>query len=842
MNRQQSTSTSGKHHPENRKGEGSAPNALRHRAAFTKDRSSVRNYQGIGAPLRRVEDRRFLTGRGRFVADIALPGALACAFVRSPHAHAAVRRIDTAGAAASPGVIAVFTGADMAADGMAPMRPLWAVRSRDGSPMAEPPRFALARDCVRHVGEPVAAVIAESLAQALDAAECIEVAYEPLPAVTDARDAQAPGAPQLHASAPGNVCFRWARGDEAAVAAAFRMAPHTVAVDLVNNRLVGAAIEPRAVMATTEPDGGKLTLYTSTQAPHHIRRQVTEQLGIPESALRVISPDVGGGFGYKGKLYPEEGCIAWAARRLGRPVRWVATRAESFVTDNQARDHLTHAELAFDAGGHFLALRVATFANLGAYVSTFGAAIPSAIYSALFAGGYRTPAIFVESTGVFTNTTPTDAFRGAGRPEACYVLERLADAAAGKLGLDRAEIRRRNLIPPTAMPYKTPIGPTYDCGDFPKVFARTLALAAYEGFAERRAAAARRGKLRGIGLACYVESSGVAPSRFAGINGARVGFYEAASIRVEPDGAVRAMLGTHNHGQGHATTLAQILSSRFGVAVEQVEVVEGDTDAVPHGTGTFGSRSIAVGGCALDRAADKVVAKGKLIAAHLMEAAADDVDFSDGAFVIAGTDRRVSFAEVARAAYVPHNFPLETVEPGLQETAVYDPPSFAFSNGAHVCELEIDPDTGRIELVGFWGVDDVGTVINPLIVDGQIHGGVAQGLGQALLEHCAYDGGGQLVSGSFMDYAVARADDLPLFVTECDESQPCTHNPLGAKGCGEAGSIGAPAAVVSAALDALSPLGVTHLEMPLTSEQVWRRIREVQGGRDATSQVGAGSL
>ncbi len=788
----------------------------------------MRNYQGIGAPLRRVEDRRFLTGRGRFVADIDLPGALACALVRSPHAHAAIRRIDTAAALASSGVIAVLTGADMAADGMAPMRPLWLVRSRDGSAMAEPPRFALARERVRHVGEPVAAVIAESLAQALDAAERVEVAYEPLPAVTDARDAQAAGAPQLHASAPGNVCFRWAKGDEAAVAAAFRSAPHTVAIDLVNNRLVGAAIEPRAVIATAEPDGGKLTLYTSTQAPHHIRRQVTEQLGIPESALRVVSPDVGGGFGYKGKLYPEEGIVAWAARRLGRPVRWVATRAESFVADNQARDHLTHAELAFDDEGHFLALRVATFANLGAYVSTFGAAIPSAIYSALFAGGYRTPAIFVESTGIFTNTTPTDAFRGAGRPEACYVLERLADGAAGKLGIDRAEIRRRNLIPPTAMPYKTPIGPTYDCGDFPKVFDRTLALAAYEGFPKRRTEAARRGRLRGIGMACYVESSGVAPSRFAGVNGARVGFYEAASIRVEPDGAVRAMLGTHNHGQGHATTFAQILSSRLGVPVENVEVVEGDTDAVPHGTGTFGSRSIAVGGCALDRAADKIVAKGKLIAAHLMEAAAGDVDFNDGAFVIAGTDRRVSFAEVAQAAYVPHNFPLETVEPGLQETAVYDPPSFAFSNGAHVCELEIDPDTGRIELVGFWGVDDVGTVINPMIVDGQIHGGVAQGLGQALLEHCAYDGGGQLVSGSFMDYAVARADDLPLFVTECDESQPCTHNPLGAKGCGEAGSIGAPAAVVSAALDALAPLGVTHLEMPLTSEQVWRRIREAK--------------
>jgi aerobic carbon-monoxide dehydrogenase large subunit len=800
----------------------------------------VRNYQGIGAPLRRVEDRRLLLGRGRFVADIDIPGALACVLVRSPHAHARIHAIDATGARAEPGVVAVFTGADMAADGMMPMRPLWAVRSRDGSQMAEPPRFALARDTVRHVGEPVVAVIAATALQAADAAERVAIDYEPLPAVTDARAAQGAGAPQLHAAAPGNVCFRWAKGDEAAVRAALQSAAHTVAIDVVNNRLIGAAIEPRAAIATAE--GDKLTLYTSTQAPHHIRRQVTEQLGIPESALRVISPDVGGGFGYKGKLYPEESIMASAARRLSRPVRWVATRAESFLVDNQARDHLTHAELALDADGQFLGLHVQTFANLGAYVSTFGAAIPSAIYSALFAGGYRTPAIFVEVTGVFSNTTPTDAFRGAGRPEACYVLERLTDAAACKLGIDRADIRRRNLIPPDAMPYKTPIGPTYDCGDFPKIFARALALADYDGFAERRADAGKRGCLRGIGLACYVESSGVAPSRFAGINGARVGFYEAASIRVEPDGAVRATLGTHNHGQGHATTLAQILASRLGVRVEQVEVIEGDTDAVPHGTGTFGSRSIAVGGCAVDRAANKIIAKGKLIAGHLLEAAAGDLDFADGAFVVAGTDRRVSFAEVARAAYVPHNFPLETVEPGLQETAVYDPPSFAFSNGAHICELEIDPDTGRSEIVGFWAVDDVGTVINPLIVEGQIHGGLAQGLGQALLECCAYDGGGQLVSGSFMDYAIARADDLPSFVTECDESQPCTHNPLGAKGCGEAGSIGAPAALVSAALDALASLGITDLEMPLTPEQVWRRIREARGKSSNGSSLTAAAV
>ena len=712
----------------------------------------------------------------------------------------------------------------MAADHVGPMRALWAIRSADGKPMAEPPRWALARERVRHVGEPVAIVIGETREQTLDAAELLDVDYAPLPALIDARVAEAADAPQLHEAAPGNVCFRWARGDEAAVREAMHKAAHVTRLDLVNNRLIGGAIEPRAVLAVADAASDKLTLYSATQVPHHIRRYVAEQLGMAEGSIRLIAPDVGGGFGYKGKHYPEETIVAWAARRLHRPIKWIATRSESFISDNQGRDHLTRAELALDRDGRFLALRVETLANLGAYVSTFGAAIPSAIYSALLAGVYRTPAIFVQVTGVFTNTLPTDAYRGAGRPEACYVLERLADRAAAELAIDRGEIRRRNLVPASAMPYKTPIGPTYDCGDFPKVFTRALDMADYRGFAQRRKHAARAGRLRGIGMACYVESSGVAPSRFAGMLGARTGFFEAASIRVQPDGGIQALLGTHNHGQGHATTLAQILRTRLGVPLGKIEIVEGDTDLVPYGTGTFGSRSIAVGGSALDRAAGKIIAKGKLIAAHLLEASAGDVDFADGVFSIAGTDRSLTFAEVAHAANVPHNFPLETLEPGLQETAVYDPPAFAFSNGAHVCEIEIDPDTGATRLVGYWGVDDVGTVINPMIVDGQVHGGVAQGLGQALCELCRYDTDGQLLSGSFMDYALPRAADLPLIESELDESQPCTHNPLGAKGCGEAGAIAAPAAIVSAVLDALSPLGVTDIDMPLTSEAVWRAI------------------
>ncbi len=554
-----------------------------------------------------------------------MPGALHCVLVRSPHAHARIVGIGADAALRRPGIVAVLTGAEMAKAQVGPMRPLWAIRSADGSPMAEPPRYALARDLVRHVGEPVAAVFAEDSASATDAAEAVRVDYEPLPALVDVSAAIAPGATRLHEAAPGNICFRWVRGDEKAVAAAFAGAAHVVEIELCNNRLIGTAIEPRAVIAVPARGHEKLTLLSSTQVPHHIRRMVAEQLGLPESAMRVIAPDVGGGFGYKGKLYPEESLMAFAAQLLQRPVRWTATRSESFIADNQGRDHLTRAELALDRKGRFLALRVRTLANLGAYVSTFGAAIPSAIYSALLAGVYQTPAISVESIGVFTNTIPTDAYRGAGRPEACYVLERLADRAADKLKMDRAEIRRRNLVPPTAMPYKTPIGPTYDSGNFPRLFGRVLELGTYQTFEARRSSAKKRGVLRGFGMACYVESSGVAPTRFAGALGARAGFYESASIRVEPDGGVRAALGTHNHGQGHATSFAQILASRLGVSIEQITIIEGDTDLVPYGTGTFGSRSIAVGGCAFDRAADKIIAKGKEIAAHLLEAAPGDI-------------------------------------------------------------------------------------------------------------------------------------------------------------------------------------------------------------------------
>jgi len=778
---------------------------------------------GIGAPVKRKEDHRFLTGQGRYVADVALPGALTMHVLRSPHAHARIRSIDTSAAAAAPGVAAVLTGADMAGDGIGAMTPLWIITGSDGEKMAQPPRWALARGTVRHVGEPVAVVVAETAAQAADAAELIGIEYEELPAVVGSRAAVAAGAAQLHREAPGNVCTRFVRGDEAKVRAAFATAAHTVKIELVNNRLICAALEPRAVAAA--PDGGRLTLWSSTQAPHHIRRHVTEELGMPEASLRVIAPDVGGGFGTKGKHHPEETLVVWAARRLGRPVRWTSTRAEAFVSDAQGRDHVTTAELALDAEGRFVAVRVRTLADVGAYVSTFGASIPSVIYTTLLAGVYRTPAVHVEVTTVFTNTVPTDAYRGAGRPEACYVLERLADRAAAKLGLDRAEIRRRNLIPASAMPYKTPIGPTYDNGDYPRLLARALDVGDYGGIAARRTEAAKRHRLRGIGMALYVESSGVAPSKLAGVMGARAGFFESAEIRVDAGGFVTAFLGTHNHGQGHATTFAQVLSTRLGVPLDRIDIVEGDTAMVPYGTGTFGSRSMAVGGSALAIAADKIILKGKRIAAHLLEAAEADIGFKDGAFTVTGTDRRIGFGEVARAALMAHNLPPGT-EPGLNESAFFDPVNFAFSAGCHVAEVEIDPATGVIELVRHSVVDDIGTVINPMIVHGQVQGGLAQGIGQALFEHAVVDArSGQVLSGSFLDYAIPRASDLPFFHSETDESQPFPLNPLGAKGCGESGTIGAPAAIVGAVLDALAPLGITEIDMPLTPGRLWERLR-----------------
>jgi aerobic carbon-monoxide dehydrogenase large subunit len=778
--------------------------------------------QGIGAWVRRKEDFRFLTGQGSYTDDINLPGQLHGYFLRSPHAHAEIAGIANSKARQAAGVIAVFTGDDVKV-GSLPCG--WLVTSKDGSPMVEPPHPVLAQHKVRHVGDPVAAVIAETREQARDAAELIEIKYEPLPAVVTMDEAIKPGKPQLFDNAPCNVCFDWHLGDEAAVAAAFSRAHHITRLDIVNNRLVSNAIEPRAALGEYTRGTGDYTLYTTSQAPHVHRLLIAGfVLQIPEHKFRVVAPDVGGGFGTKGSLYAEQAFVTWAAGKLGRPVKWTAERAESFASDNQGRDHLTHAELALDADGKFLALRVETLANLGAYLSSSAPAIPTYCYGTLLAGTYATPAIYVEVKGVFTNTVPVDAYRGAGRPEASYVVERLVDAAAREMKIDPAELRRRNFIAKEAFPYQTPVALTYDSGDYFTTLDMALKAADYVGFEQRRQEAAKRGMLRGIGIATYIEACAMAPSALAGALGARVGFYESAEVRAHPDGSITVFTGSHSHGQGHETTFAQIVAERLNVPIERVDIVHGDTGKVPFGMGTYASRSLAVGGSALVKAIEKVVSKGKKIAAHLLEAAEADIEFKNGQFMVAGTDRTVPFTQVAFAAYVPHNYPIETVEPGLDETAFYDPTNFTYPAGAHVAEVEIDQDTGVVTLVNFTAADDFGQIINPLIVEGQVHGGLAQGIGQALYENAVYDReSGQLQTGSFMDYCLPRADNLTSFSLST-HSTLCTHNPLGAKGCGEAGTIGAPAAIMNAVIHALAPRGVTDLSMPATPERVWRAI------------------
>lgn len=800
--------------------------------------------EGIGAAVLRREDLRFLTGGGSYVSDLSFEGELHCAFVRSPHAHARVRRIATEKAAAAAGVVAVYTGADMAADNVGTMIPLWRVPGAGGTEMSEPPRWALARGTVRHVGEAVAMVVATSCDRALDATELVDVEWEALESVVDVRDAAKAGAPQLHSEAPGNLVMRFERGNEAAVGDAFAKARHVVKVDLVNHRIICAALEPRAVIAlasaTRGADGHEIVIYSATQVPHHIRKFVAEQLALPENSVRVIAPDVGGGFGTKGKHYPEETALAWAARKLRRPLKWISSRSEAFVSDYQARDHVTHAELALDAGGKFLGLRVDTLAAVGAYVSTVGAAVPTTVYTGVLSGPYRIPAIYAQVRVMFTNTVPTDAYRGAGRPEACYVLERLVEEASTQLGIDRMELRRRNFISATAMPYATAIGPTYDTGDFARVFARALEIADYAGFAGRRAASESKGMLRGFGACYFVESSGVAPSKYAGMFGARAGFFDSADIRVAADGSILVCCGTHNHGQAHATTYAQVVAEKIGVPISMIEIFEGDTGRVPYGTGTFGSRSMVIAGSAIVLATVKILDKAKRAAAHLLEAADKDVEHrvidGNGEFRVVGTDRRLAWAEVARALTYAHNLP-PGMEPALHEVAFFDPTNLTWSNGAQACELEIDPATGATRLVNYTSVDDVGTVINPMVVEGQFHGALAQGIGQAMFESATYDRRtGQLYTASFMDYALPRAGEMPDMRAETDESQPCTHNPLGAKGCGESGTIGAPAAIHGAMLDALRALGVTDIAMPFTQEKVWRAIHAARAADTAKSR------
>lgn len=779
----------------------------------------------IGESVLRKEDYRFLTGAGQYTDDITLTRMTHAVFVRSPHAHARIKSVNTSAAKSAPGVIGVLEGKDVANDKINGLPCGWLITSTDGQPMKEPPHPILALDKVRYVGDHVVMVVAETLEQAKNAAELVEVDYEPLTAVVDVRDAK--GGAALHDIAPDNHCYKWAIGDKALVDAAFVGAAHVTKLDLINNRLVPNAMEPRAAIGSYSRANDDYTLYVSNQNPHVERLLMTAfVMGLPEHKVRVIAPDVGGGFGSKIYLYAEDVCLTWASKKLNRNIKWVCERGEAFLSDAHGRDHSSHAELALDKDGKFLALRVHTDANLGAYLSTFSTCVPTILYATLLAGQYTTPLVYAEVDAWFTNTAPVDAYRGAGRPEATYLVERIVSRAAFELGLSQDDIRRRNFI--TQFPYQTPVALQYDIGDYVACMDASQKLADVAGFAARQAASKAQGKLRGIGYSSYIEACGLAPSNIAGALGARAGLFECGEVRVHPTGSVTVFTGSHSHGQGHETTFAQVVASRLGIAVDAVDIVHGDTGRVPFGMGTYGSRSISVGGAAIMKALDKIEAKAKKIAAHLLEASDTDIDFANGEFTVRGTDKKIPFGTVALTAYVPHNYPLDTLEPGLNETAFYDPTNFTFPSGTYIAEVEVDPETGVVRLDRFTAVDDFGTIINPMIVEGQVHGGLVQGIGQALIENCVYDREtGQLLTGSFMDYAMPRADDFPEFKIG-HVCTPCTHNPLGTKGCGEAGAIGSPPAVINAVLDALAPLGVKDLDMPATPHRVWQAIQSAK--------------
>src|SRR5437899_3506678 len=771
----------------------------------------------VGQSVRRREDPRLIQGDGRYSDDVNLPRQAYAVIVRSPHAHARIRAIDASAALKADGVIAVLTGNELAADGVGNLPTDTTRKRRDGSAAFATPRPALARGRVRHVGDPVALVVADTAVQAADAAEQVIVDYEPLPVVTGAREALRAGAPAVWDEAPDNVAFVWEAGNRDAVARAFEGAAHVTKLDFVVTRVAAAPLEPRAAVGEYDRRTGRYTLYTGTQHPHGTRMLLADQVfRVPQSHMRVVTGEVGGSFGMRSGVYPELVLVLWAARRLGRPVKWTSSRREGMVTDEAGRDNVSTVELALDRDGTFLALRIAVTLNVGAYLTPRSAG-PGTNNVGGVAGVYRTPAIHHETTGVYTHTTPTGPYRGAGRPEATYAIERVIDVAARELGIDPIELRRRNLIPPSAMPFKTGLVFTYDCGDFARGMEMALSLADHAGFAKRRAQARERGKLRGLGVANAIE---VAGGPYTAVNP------DTAQIRVNPDGSVTLFAGSTTMGQGNDTAFTQIIADRLGVPPARVQVLSGDTDALGSGRGNGGSGALTVGGSAVLRATDKIVERGRRIAAQLLEAAPDDGAPRDGKFAVAGTDKGVTFADVARAAYVPKQLP-PGLEPGFSETAAFMPPSVTFPNGCPVREVEIDEATGAVRIVRHTVVDDVGRIVNPMLVKGQIHGGVVQGLGQGLFETLVYDETGQLLAGSFMDYAMPRADDLPSFEVDSFEV-PTKVNPLGAKGVGEAGTVGALPALMNAVNDALAPLGVRHLDMPVTAERVWRAIREAK--------------
>jgi len=789
----------------------------------------------LGKPIKRREDPRFITGKGNYVDDVKLPGATWAAFVRSPHASARIRSIDTSKAKQHPGVVAVYTGADMTGVNSLPCG--WDLRKEKKIPgvvqdLAMVPHMPLSSDAARHVGDPVAVVIAETQSAATDAAEKVVVDWDVQKSVTDTQRATTAGAPQVHAGAPGNVAFKWELGDAAATEAAIKGAAVTVKKRIINQRLVANAMEPRACAARYDDATGELTLWVTSQNPHvHRLLMCAFVLGIPEHKVRVIAPDVGGGFGSKIFLYNEEVVCSWASRLLKRPVRWTSSRHEAYLTDAHGRDHVTDAEMAMSADGKILALRVTTAANLGAYLSTFAPAVPTFLYGTLLNGVYTIGAIHVSVTGVFSNTTVVDAYRGAGRPEAAYVLERMVEAAAAALKMDVLEVRRKNFIPKFSGAYQTHVAVSYDSGDYAGALDKLMQVLDYKKFRAEQEAARKQGRLLGIGFSTYIEACSIAPSKLVGALGAGAGLYESAKVRVHPTGGVTVYTGSHSHGQGHETTFSQLVADELGIPMEQVEIVHGDTGQIPFGMGTYGSRSGSVGGTAIHMSLDKIKEKGKKIAAHLLEASPGDIEYVNGQFQVKGAPgKAVPFGAVSLTAYVPHNYP-DGLEPGLEETSFYDPSNFCFPFGAHACVVEIDRDTGKVTIVRYVAVDDVGNIMNPMIVDGMVHGGVAQGIGQALCEGATYDdSSGQLMTGTMMDYAMPKADMLPFYETDRTVT-PTPVNPLGVKGAGETGTIAAAPAVVNAVVDALSQLGIDHIEaMPMSSERVWKII---QGAKSA---------
>ncbi|TMQ23745.1 MAG: xanthine dehydrogenase family protein molybdopterin-binding subunit [Candidatus Rokuibacteriota bacterium] len=768
----------------------------------------------IGKSIKRREDPRFITGRGTYVDDVKLPGTTHAVFVRSPHAHARIKKIDTTAAAKHPGVVAIFTGKDMTGVNSLPCG--WLLPD-----LKVPPHMPLASDAARYVGDPVAVVIAETEDAALDAADKVKVTWDVLPAVSATDKADARTSAQIHEVAPSNVAFKWQIGDAGAVDTAFRNAARVVKKKIVNQRLVANPMEPRACLARYDAATGDLTLWVTSQNPHvHRLLMAAFVLGIPEQKVRVIAPDVGGAFGSKIFLYNEETICSWATRQIKRPVRWTSTRREAFQTDAHGRDHVTEAEMGFAADGKIVGLRVKTIANMGAYLSTFAPAVPTYLYATLLNGVYTIPAIHAHVTGVFTNTTPVDAYRGAGRPEAAYLLERMIEAGAAALKMDTVEIRRKNFIPKFDNGFQTQVALNYDSGNYAAAFDKLLRMLDYRKARSDQEAARKQGRFLGIGFSTYIEACSIAPSKVVGSLGAQAGLYESGKVRVHPTGGVTVYTGSHSHGQGHETTFSQLVADELGIPMEQIEIVHGDTGAIPFGMGTYGSRSASVGGTALLMSLNKIKEKGKKIAAHLLEASPGDIEYANGQFQVKGfPGKAVPFGQVALTAYVPHKYP-EGLEPGLEETSFYDPSNFCFPFGAHACVVEVDRDTGQVKVLRYLAVDDVGNVMNPMIVDGMVHGGIAQGVGQALCEGAVYDEG-QLVTGSMMDYALPKADMLPMYETDRTVT-PTLVNPLGVKGAGETGTIAATPAVMNAVVDALAPLGIDHIEtMPLTAGRVW---------------------